>query len=202
MMAGSSMITPAAFVAAGGMIKRFEGFRSIPYRDATGIPTIGFGFCTLADGSLVTMETPAITYAQALTMLTAKLSADYAPGVQQACHGAMLTDDCWTALLDFSWNLGDPCLEKSGIGPLLAKGNLPAAAAKVRAYNRAGGKVLGGLVTRRNAEAAMILGKPLAAQPPVPVKPVEPAPAHKVTVSAPAPQPTADELDDQFNPGL
>ena len=160
-MTGSVTITPAAFALGAGAIKRFEGLRLEPYWDPNGCCySIGYGMCQLPDGSPVTARTPALTAAQAVAMLETKLRAEYAPGVERACTGAALADPAWAALLDFAWNLGDPCLEQSGIGLLLARGETQAAAMRVRLYTRSRGRVLSALVTRRAVEAAMLLGTP------------------------------------------
>ena len=159
-------ISPDALRQACALIKRNEGYRSEPYRDVTGVPTIGYGACTLLSGEPVTMSTPPMTAAQAEALLSAKLLKDYAPAVEKACGGASLSDGAWAALLDFAYNLGDGNLERSGIGPMVAAGNLQGAAAKMREYTHAGGKVLPDLVARRAAEAGLLLaGAPIAAVP-------------------------------------
>ena len=40
------------------LIKSFEGFRSAPYRDAVGIPTIGYGMTIYPDGRTVKTMDP------------------------------------------------------------------------------------------------------------------------------------------------
>ena len=43
------------------LIKEFEGFRAKPYRDAVGIPTIGYGNTYYEDGRAVKLTDPPIT---------------------------------------------------------------------------------------------------------------------------------------------
>ena len=187
-MIGSPSITPAAFALGAATIKHYEGLRLNPYWDPNGrCWSIGYGMCRLPDGSPVTVRTRALTPAQAAAMLEAKLRAEYAPGVEAAATGAALPDAAWAALLDFAWNLGDPCLEQSGIGPLLARGQVQAAAARLRLYDHSGGRVLSALVARRAVEAALLMSVSAESLPPD---------------GAAAPQMTADQLDALYNPGL
>lgn len=51
------------------MIKEFEGFRSKPYLDAVGIPTIGYGATHYADGRKVKLTDKPITEAEASALL-------------------------------------------------------------------------------------------------------------------------------------
>lgn len=153
------MIPTSAFALGAQTIRRFEGFRAAPYWDAAGkVWSIAFGMCTGPDGSPVTQHTPPVTYTQALAMLAAKLGSDYAPAVANACQGATLPDAAWAAMLSLCWNIGPGAFAKSGIGQLVAAGNLRDAAARLRRYVYAHGQVVQGLVTRRAAEAIMLLG--------------------------------------------
>lgn len=189
----SVAISPGAQQLARDMIKRFEGYRGPPYRDPVGVPTQGYGFTTLADGSPVTMDSPPLTEAQAEALLSAKLLRDYAPAVQSVTGGVPLSDNVAAALLDFAWNLGVGCLERSGIGPMVQRGDLVAAAARVKQYNQAGGKVLPGLVARRAAEAGMLLaGATVAAVPSGHTADKPPPPS-----AAPAPAPAAPAAEPQ-----
>jgi len=43
-----------------------EGFRSAPYLDSVGVPTIGIGTTCLPNGNKVTMNTPCITKLEAI----------------------------------------------------------------------------------------------------------------------------------------
>ena len=55
------------------LLKRFEGFSSIPYVCPAGYPTIGYGSRTYADGRPVTLDDTPITQEMALTLLRATL---------------------------------------------------------------------------------------------------------------------------------
>ena len=61
------------------------------------------------------------------------------------------------ALVSFSYNLGPSTLKKSSIMRLFNKGDTTGAAEVFQIYNKAGGKVYQGLVSRRKAERDLFL---------------------------------------------
>lgn len=152
-------LPPGALDLAAAMIRTFEGFRSAPYWDAAGgVFSIGFGFCTLADGSTVTAHTAPLTADQCDVLLEAKLTREYGPGVLTACAGAVLSDAQLAALVSWAFNLGLGWIAKSGLPPVLRRRDWEMAANIMRRFNQAGGHVLDGLVRRRAAESAVFLG--------------------------------------------
>lgn len=152
-----TLISPAAVLAAA-LIADEEGFVSHSYYDADGkVWSIGYGFCTLLDGSPVTAHTPSLTVAECGKLMAAKLDREYMPGVVRAM-GVPMTDGQLAALSSFAWNLGVHTLEKSGI-PRLGKASAwSGVAAAMQQYVYAGGHVLSGLVGRRKREAAILMG--------------------------------------------
>lgn len=66
------------------------------------------------------------------------------------------------ALTSFSYNVGTDWMNKpTRLRAALEAGDTQGAASVMREYNKAGGQVLPGLVTRRDKEAAMFLGGPV-----------------------------------------
>lgn len=129
------------------LIERFEGFRSQAYWDPWGkVWTVGFGETEgVHQGSFM-------TFAQAEQDLRSRLEREYAPSVEAL--GVPLNDNQFSALLSFVWNLGPGSMQWD-VGRYLRERNYVAAANAMLAYDRAGGVVLQGLVTRRQAEVAL-----------------------------------------------
>jgi lysozyme len=63
----------------------------------------------------------------------------------------------FSALVSFTFNLGPGWSRKSGLRNLLMMAEWREAADRMLMYNKAGGKVLNGLVRRREAEMALFL---------------------------------------------
>ena len=63
----------------------------------------------------------------------------------------------FSALVDFVFNEGSGHFESSTLLRLLNAGDYTGSDAQFAAWDKAGGKVLAGLLTRRNAEAALFV---------------------------------------------
>lgn len=133
------------------LIKRFEGLRLKAYQDSVGVWTIGYGHTRTARKG---ME---ITPATAEALLKSDLTdAEY------AVHSNVkvpLTDNQFSALVSFVFNLGAGSLKKSTLLRLLNAGDYRGAEGEFVKWNRAGGKVLPGLTKRREAEANLFARK-------------------------------------------
>ncbi|MGE8467321.1 MAG: lysozyme [Pseudomonas putida] len=68
-----------------------------------------------------------------------------------------LSQNQWDAMISFTYNLGAANLESSTLRRLINAGNYVAAADQFPRWNKAGGKVLAGLVRRRAAERDLFL---------------------------------------------
>lgn len=68
-----------------------------------------------------------------------------------------VTENEWAALVSFAFNLGAGNLKKSTLLSRLNTGDKAAAAEEFLRWTKAGGKVLNGLVYRRQAERALFL---------------------------------------------
>ena len=139
------------------IIKKFEGFRSKPYLCPAGVATIGYGSTYYADGRPVKMTDAPVTEAQAQELLQATL-AKY-----EACvNGAVkmpINQNQFDALVSFTYNVGCSAFRKSTMLQLFTTGYAGAAAEQFARWNRGGGKVLAGLVSRRAAERALFESK-------------------------------------------
>ena len=173
------MSEPDPQAIARALICQFESCALAPYRDPAGYPTIGWGFRFLADGSPVTMVTPSLTQAQADAQRDEKIG-------QLAAHVDPLLPANATpwqkgALYSFAWNEGIGALKESTLLRRYRDGDILAAVLEFRQWVYAGGRVLPGLVARRNAESRVFAGVGYA--PP--------------SSPPPAPAPDADDLNAQ-----
>lgn len=134
----------------------FEGFVPHPYQDSAGVWTIGYGTTRDESGIAITAETPPISNAQALVLFERDLRAALATVARDVI--VPLTDEEEAALVDFVYNLGAGNFARSTLLRLLNAGNYDAAADQFDLWNRAGGRVLAGLVRRRAAERKLFEG--------------------------------------------
>lgn len=140
------------------LIKRFEGYAKIvpgtsnvtTYLDPAGIPTIGYGHT----GPDVTAGL-VITEARAEELLAQDL-ARFETGVLELVT-VPLTDNEFSALVSFAFNLGLGTLEASTLLRLLNAGEVSQAADQFLRFVYADGQALPGLVARREAERALFL---------------------------------------------
>ena len=135
------------------MAARFEGFSGTPYRDPTGVPTIGYGSIWIGDsGQRVTMDTPPIDEATARVWLAHEL-ARAARTIAQDVRVPLSAHET-AALEDFIYNLGAGNFGSSTLLRKLNAGDRAGAAAEIDRWDHAGGRVLAGLLRRREAETA------------------------------------------------
>lgn len=131
------------------LIKSFEGLRLQSYQDAVGVWTIGYGTTRgIKPGMSITKE-------QAERMLANDVQR-FEVEVERLVK-VPLTSNQRDALISFTYNLGAANLESSTLLRLLNRGDYAAAAEQLPRWNKAGGKVLPGLVRRREAERALFL---------------------------------------------
>lgn len=135
------------------LIKECEGWRSEPYLDVAGIPTIGYGFTHYGDGRRVTMDDPPITPEQGQEILQLIVT----PTAEQVSNliQVEVNQNQFDALVDFAYNLGVNSLRNSTLMRLLNEGKPDLAADEFHRWVYAGGRVVQGLVDRRNKEYAL-----------------------------------------------
>jgi lysozyme len=153
-------MTPAEFDAlavqvAAALARRFEGLYLTPYLCPAGIPSIGYGATYYEDGTRVTLRDPAITRERAEALLLWMVRTIYLPAVRKLCP-KVDTPERLAALIDFAFNLGAGQLRASTLRLRVNAGRWADVPAEIRKWNRGGGRVLRGLVLRREAEAALI----------------------------------------------
>jgi lysozyme len=132
-------------------LKRFEGFRERPYRDAVGVLTVGYG------ETRHVQPTRSVTEAQADLMLRAEcaeIASELALIVKVPINQGQ-----FDALVSFCYNLGAPKLLKSTLLGAINSGDFAFAATQFPRWCYAGGKVLPGLRKRREWERSTFLGE-------------------------------------------
>ena len=134
--------------AAGiALIKEFEGLRLTAYRDPVGVLTIGYG----STGPHVKPGLT-ITEAQAEELLRQDVARFE---VAVADMAKVATDNQFAAMVSLAFNVGAEALRKSTLLRKHNAGDYTGARAEFARWKFAGGKVLGGLVRRRAAEAKL-----------------------------------------------
>jgi len=141
--------------AALDLIKEFEGFRAEAYRDPVGIWTIGYGTTDAAGVGISPKAGRTITEAEAewyLQRAVDKFAADIRPAIT-----APINENEFGAFVSLAYNIGPGAFRKSSALRHFNAGDKARAADSILLFNKAGGKVLRGLVRRREAERALFL---------------------------------------------
>jgi lysozyme len=135
--------------AAYGVIKHFEGYSPIMYRDAAGYPTIGFGHL-IRPGEKI--QEPLL--GDAAERL---LQQDIAPkaAAVNARVAVPLLQGQFDAVVSWTYNLGEGALKSSTMLKKINAARHDEVPGQMKRWNKAGGKVLKGLERRREAEAAL-----------------------------------------------
>lgn len=138
---------------ASNLCKHFEGFSSRPYLCPAGYWTIGYGTVYKPDGSRVTPEDSAISKQLAENWLVSELEHNYMRGVLLRTPNLINYPGVLGAISDFAYNLGVARYRASTLSKCISQENWPEAERQLLLWTRAGGRVLRGLVLRREAEA-------------------------------------------------
>jgi lysozyme len=148
------------------MIKHHEGVRTKPYQCPALLWTVGVGHVIdPMHGRLKLEERRNLPipdgWNRTLSMeevddILKKDLARFEQGVARLCPGP-LTQGQFDALVSFSFNVGLGNLQKSTIRMKVNRQDFEGAAEAFLDWTKAGGKVLKGLVNRRNDERALFL---------------------------------------------
>ena len=148
------------------MIKHHEGVRQKPYKCPAKLWTVGVGHVLYPeqgklkidqrDGFAMKIEDfRTFSMEEVDAILRADLDR-FERGVEKFCP-VPLTQGQFDALVSFSFNVGLGTLQRSTLRQKVLRGEMEGAAEEFLKYTLAGGKVLKGLVTRRNDERALFL---------------------------------------------
>jgi lysozyme len=133
-------------------LKKVEGFRNNPYLDSADVATIGYGFTYYPCGGRVKMTDKAITLKEAEAILK-QLVESYEEYVDKVVT-CDLTQNQFDALVSFCYNVGKKAFKDSTLLKKVNKDpNDPTISDEFKRWKYAGGKVVKGLIKRRNMEA-------------------------------------------------
>lgn len=132
-------------------LKRWEGFKAEAYKDTGGVWTIGYG-------TIKWMGKP-VEQGMKMTEKEAELAlqADLA-WAQTAVNQLVrypLTQNMFDALVSFVYNVGESAFRRSTLLRLLNQGRVADAAKQFERWKFDNGKVVQGLLNRREAERAL-----------------------------------------------
>lgn len=133
------------------LIKKFEGCELKAYQDSVGVWTIGYGHTKGVE------EGQEITQDEAEDMLASELG-EYEGYISDMVECDL--EQCqFDALVAWVYNLGPTNLRSSTMLKRLNKKDFDDVPNQIKRWDKAGGKVLAGLVRRREAESLLFEGK-------------------------------------------
>lgn len=142
------------------LAKRFEGFEKRVKRgtEITAVPYVcPAGFWTIGYGHLCAQDHPPITQAEAEVYLAQDLVTALSATLRYCPVLATAPEHRLAAIVDFTFNLGAGRLQTSTLRRRVNQRDWIAAGQELRRWVYGGGKVLQGLVARRDAEAKLCL---------------------------------------------
>ena len=133
------------------LIKKFEGCELEAYKCAAGVWTIGYGSTKgVKEGDTITQE-------EADNLLLHEMD-EYESYINDMVKSDLKQNE-FDSLVSWVFNLGPSNLSSSTLLQKLNNKNWDEVPAQIKRWNKAGGKVLQGLIRRREAEALLFEGK-------------------------------------------
>jgi len=146
--------------AAIELVKRFEGFHRVPKADPQrrAHPYVcPAGYWTIGYGHLCDSTHPPITEAEAEVYLARDLVTALNATLRYCPVLATEPDRRLAAVVDFTFNLGAGRLQTSTLRRRINQRDWSGAAQELRRWVNGGGKVLPGLVVRREEEISLVI---------------------------------------------
>jgi lysozyme len=148
------------------LLEQWEGFKLQVYKDSAGLPTIGVGHLITkseqASGTINIAGVP-VKYAGGLTQqqVTDLLAQDVVPAQNAVNNGVKvaLNQNQFDALVSFTFNVGVGAFTGSTLLKVLNQGQYDQVPTQLLRWTKAGGKVVQGLVNRRNNEIKLWNGQ-------------------------------------------
>jgi lysozyme len=141
------------------LAKRFEGFHRVPKDDTQGCayPYIcPAGFWTIGYGHLCKSDHPPISEDEGEIYLTQDLQTAFHATLRYCPVLATEPEGRLAAIVDFTFNRGAGRLQTSTLRRRVNQRDWASAAQELRRWIYGGGRVLPGLVTRREAEVTFL----------------------------------------------
>ncbi len=145
--------------AAIDLAKRFEGFHRVPKHDlGRAYPYIcPAGYWTIGYGRLCDPQHPPISKNDGEAYLLQDLGIAMTAALRYCPVLATEPESRLAAIVDFTFNLGAGRLQTSTLRRRMNQRDWPGAASELRRWVYGGGRVLPGLVARREAEVGLLL---------------------------------------------
>ena len=137
------------------MVKSFEGLALKPYLCPANVWTVGYGATRSSTGGPIDPDMEPISETEAEALLVRDLESS--EGWVSRLIKTALTENQYSALTSFTFNVGGGALQRSTIRMKLNRGEYQGAADEFPKWRMAGGRILAGLVRRRAAEKALFL---------------------------------------------
>lgn len=142
-------LTAAVVAAAVAFIAPWEGTRLEPYRDIAGVWTVCNGETRV--------EMRRYTKAECDAMLRDAVNGTYGRAVLKAVPALARRPNQLVASISLSYNIGTDAFGRSTVARRFNAGDWKGGCDAFRMWNRAGGRVVQGLVNRREAERKLCL---------------------------------------------
>jgi len=137
------------------IVKSFEGLALRPYVCARGVNSVGYGATRGSDGRRIDLDMEPISETEAEALLIRDLESS--EGWVRRLIKTALTENQFSALTSFTFNVGGGALQRSTLRMKLNRGEVQNAADEFPKWKFANKRILAGLVRRRAAERALFL---------------------------------------------
>ena len=143
------------------LIQEFESFVNAPYLDSARVWTIGYGSTYYPNGKPVTGRDKPITREYAETIQRHVIATDFEPVIngllKREIASGFINQNMYDAIISLAYNIGVSGFKRSSVLRLLKQGDKLNASNAFLLWNMAGGKVLRGLIKRREKERKLFL---------------------------------------------
>ena len=138
------------------LIKHFEGVHKKPYICPAGYWTVGVGHLITRSPELPSDWDRTMGNDEIDDLLRKDL-LKFENGVLRLLGTVQPSQSEFDALVSFSFNLGLGCFQRSTVRSAFIRGDKKRSGEVLLKYRRAGGRILSGLVRRRQAEHALLM---------------------------------------------
>ena len=146
-IAGISAVIGAAAGLAVPLVSAWEGIRARPYKDPVGISTVCYGETSA--------EMRPYSPQECKDMLNRAITQRYGPDVLKCTPGIGDYPGAFAAAISLAYNIGPTAYCRSTAARKFQQGDLKGGCDAFALWVKAGGRVLPGLVNRREAEIEM-----------------------------------------------
>ena len=139
----------AVLALATPLVMKWEGKRNDPYKYLIGVKTVCWGETNV--------KMRRYTDAECTSMLRQRLSQDYIKPVLTCAPDLIFYPNAAAASASLAYNIGSVGFCKSTAARLFNAGDIRGGCNAIARFNKAGGRVIPGLVNRRRDEVALCL---------------------------------------------